>query len=157
MSAVAGNHEEAIRVLRAASAQIELALQQSQAPIESLGDALRRLAELLADPAQLAQTQSTASVRADLLRAITQLQFHDRMTQHLQHVCDYLAGSAAHMAQHDADEDVWHSLHNRLHDRLLSETQRMRLGQEFLLNVLAGEQQQREIASASRPGDIDLF
>ena len=157
MSAGAGNHEEAIRVLQAASAQIELALHQSQAPIDSLGESLRRIAALLGDPAQLARPESLALVRADLVRAITNLQFHDRMTQHLQHVRDYLAGSATHMAEQDADEEAWRSLHNRLHDRLLSETQRMHLGKDFLMGLLAREQQHREGASGSKPGDIDLF
>jgi hypothetical protein len=156
MSGDIANHEEAIRVLRAASAQIELALHQSQSPIDSLGESLRRMASLLADPAQLNRPESLALVRADLLRAITSLQFHDRMTQHLQHVRDYLSGSASHMAEQDADEEAWRGLHNRLHDRLLSETQRMHLGQDFLLSVMAREQQ-RDKPAASKPGDIDLF
>ncbi len=152
-----GNHEEAIRVLRAASAQIELALHQSQAPIDALGESLRRMAALLADPAQLARPESLAVVRADLLRAITHLQFHDRMTQHLQHVRDYLSGSANHMAEQDADEEAWRGLHNRLHDRLLSETQRMHLGKDFLRGIVARDPQRREGPAASAPGDIDLF
>ncbi|MBK7116897.1 MAG: hypothetical protein IPH71_12910 [Proteobacteria bacterium] len=151
MSDTAGNHEEAVRVLQAASAQIELALHQSQAPIDSLGESLRRLAALMADPAQLERPESLAMMRADLLRAITNLQFHDRMTQHLQHVRDYLSGSATHMAEQDADEEAWRRLHNRLHDRLLSETQRMHLGQDFLLSVLAREHQQRDSANAPVP------
>ncbi len=157
MSSAKGDHEEAIRVLQAASAQIELALQQSQAPIDSLGESLRRLSALIADPAQLARSESLAMVRADLLRAITNLQFHDRMTQHLQHVRDYLSGSATHMAEQDADEAAWRGLHNRLHDRLLSETQRMRLGKDVLLGAMAREQQPRDGAATSKPGDIDLF
>jgi hypothetical protein len=156
MSGDVAHHEEAIRVLRAASAQIELALHQSQPPIDALGESLRRLAALLADPAQMSQPDALALMRADLLRAITNLQFHDRMTQHLQHVRDYLSGSATHMAELDADEEAWRGLHNRLHDRLLSETQRMHLGQDFLLGVLAREQQ-RDKPAASKPGDIDLF
>jgi hypothetical protein len=157
MSQSPGNHEEAVRVLRAASAQIELALNQSQAPIDSLGESLRRIAALLADTGQLSRPESLAMVRADLLRAITNLQFHDRMTQHLQHVRDYLSGSANHMSEQDADEDAWRSLHNRLHDRLLSETQRMHLGRDFLLGMLARENPQRDSGASSKPGDIDLF
>jgi hypothetical protein len=157
MSGAPGNHDEAIRVLQAASAQIELALHQSQAPIDALGESLRRMAALLADPAQLARPESMAVARADLLRAITNLQFHDRMTQHLQHVRDYLSGSAAHMAEQDADEEAWRGLHNRLHDRLLSETQRMHLGHDFLASMLSREKQQRDGGGSSKPGDIDLF
>jgi len=157
MSSTPADHEEAIRVMQAAGAQIELALHQSQAPIDSLGESLRRLAALLADPAQLARPEALALMRADLLRAITNLQFHDRMTQHLQHVRDYLSGSAAHMAEQDADEEAWRNLHNRLHDRLLSETQRMHLGKDFLLGMMAREQQHRDVGAASKPGDIDLF
>lgn len=157
MSAEAGNHEEAIRVLRAASAQIELALNQSQAPVESLGETLRRLASMLSDPAQVARPEAQALMRADLLRAITGMQFHDRMTQHLQHVRDYLSGSATHMAEQDADEAAWRGLHSRLHDRLLTETQRMHLGRDFLRGLLAQESQNRDASTAAKPGDIDLF
>jgi hypothetical protein len=157
MSATPGNHEEAIRVLQAASAQIELALHQSQPPIDALGEALRRLSDLLADPEQWSAPQSHATMRADLLRAITSLQFHDRMTQHLQHVRDYLSGSATHMAEQDSDEAAWRGLHHRLHDRLLSETQRMHLGKDFLLGALALDHPNRDGVTAAKPGDIDLF
>jgi hypothetical protein len=157
MSNSAGNNEEAIRVLRAASKQIELALQQSQPPLDTLAETLRRLATLLADPAQLARSDALAIMRAELLRGITCLQFHDRMTQHLQHVHDYLSGSADHMALKNAGEDAWRGLHNRLHDRLLSETQRMYLGPDFLSGAVARMQKQREGTAASKPGDIDLF
>jgi hypothetical protein len=155
MSSGGHNNKEAIRALQAAAAQIELALQQSRSPIDALGYCLRRLAAALADPAQLAQPDAVTALRADLLRGITCLQFHDRMTQHLQHVRDYLNGSAAQMSEQHVGDEAWRGLHNRLHDRLLSETQRMHLGRDFLEGVFA--RQQREQGGAAKPGDIDLF
>jgi hypothetical protein len=61
------------------------------------------------------------------------------------------------MALKNAGEDAWRGLHNRLHDRLLSETQRMYLGPDFLSGAVARMQKQREGTAASKPGDIDLF
>jgi hypothetical protein len=40
---------------------------------------------------------------------------------------------------------------------LLSETQRMHLGKDFLLGMLDRELQNRDSAVAAKPRDIDLF
>jgi hypothetical protein len=150
-------HDEAARVLEAASGQIELALQQSQPSVDALGEALRKLAALLAQPQNLARADTLQAMRAEMLRAITCLQFHDRMTQHLTHVRDYLSGSATQIGAQGAGGD-WDDLHRRLHDRLLSETQRMHLGRGFPMGAFTdGEQPAREKRSAAKPGDIDLF
>jgi hypothetical protein len=152
------NGHEAGRVLLAASEQIELALQQSQPSVEALGEALRNLARMLANAQSGARVDVLAAMRAEMLLAITCLQYHDRMTQHLSHVRDYLAGSAEQMASLDDRGDSWNGLHRRLRDRLLSETQRMHLGKIFPNGIIADDQPQaRDSRTASKPGDIDLF
>jgi septal ring factor EnvC (AmiA/AmiB activator) len=157
----AGNNKnsghEAARVLMAASDQIDLALQQSQPSVDALGEALRRLATMLAAAAKGGRNDALAAMRAEMLRAITSLQYHDRMTQHLSHVRDYLSGSAEQMAALDGRaEENWNGLHSRLRDRLLSETQRMHLGKIFPNGIVADDQPPPARA-ASKPGDIDLF
>jgi hypothetical protein len=152
---------EAARVLTAASDQIDLALQQSQPSVDALGEALRKLASMLSAAAgNGGRNEAFAAMRAEMLRAITCLQYHDRMTQHLSHVRDYLSGSAQQLAALDERaEENWNGLHNRLRDRLLSETQRMHLGKIFANGIVADDQPPpaRDGRGASKPGDIDLF
>ena len=154
----ADTDREAARVLQAASEQVELALQQSQPSVDALAEALRKLAAMLAAPEDAVRAGTLVAMRAEMLRAITCLQFHDRMTQHLTHVRDYLSGSAAQLGeQGNHDDERWNGLHRRLRDRLLSETQRMYLGRNFQAGFFAGGDTQAENRPASPPGDIDLF
>lgn len=152
--------QEAARVLMAASDQIDLALQQSQPSVDALGEALRKLATMLTAAAKGSRSEAVTAMRTEMLRAITCLQYHDRMTQHLSHVRDYLSGSAEQMAALDERaEENWNGLHSRLRDRLLSETQRMHLGKIFPNGIVADDQPPpaRDSRAPSKPGDIDLF
>jgi hypothetical protein len=150
---------EAARVLMAASDQIELALQQSQPSVDALGEALRNLATMLANAAGGTRADALAAMRTEMMLAITCLQYHDRMTQHLSHVRDYLSGSAEQMGPIEGrGGENWNGLHRQLRDRLLSETQRMHLGRIFPNGIVADDQPQaRDSRAASKPGDIDLF
>jgi len=158
----AGNQnsgQETARVLMAASDQIELALQQSQPSVDALGEALRNLATMLANAAGAVRSDALAAMRTEMLLAITCLQYHDRMTQHLSHVRDYLSGSAEQLdTMPERGDENWNGLHRRLRDRLLSETQRMHLGKIFPNGIVAEDPSQvRDSRAASKPGDIDLF
>lgn len=151
--------QEAARVLLAASEQIGLALRDSQPSIDAIGVSLAKLAALLAGGLKdEALRQELSSLRAELSRAVTSLQFHDRMTQHLSHVRDYLASSAAQIgAEPGIPDEPWASLHQQLADRLLSETHRMYLGRNFPEDFLANRGKPREDRGSASPGDIDLF
>ena len=134
-------HLEAARALDAACEQIELALQESQPSVDALAEALRRLASMLAAPEDAQRHDAVAAMRAEMMRAITCLQYHDRMTQHLGHVRDYLAESAGQLAGQQAHSgEQW----NGLHRRLSSEAGRMYPSRGALPNHAA-------------PGEIDLF
>lgn len=151
---------EAARVLQAASEQIALALRDSQPSIAALGQSLGRLAQLLSgELPDAAFQQKLATLRAELARAVTGLQFHDRMTQHLTHVRDYLASSAEQIGTEPGiPGEPWASLHQKLADRLLSDTHRMYLGKNFPADFLANRGNlSREDRGAASPGDIDLF
>jgi hypothetical protein len=88
------NRAEPASPVEAAAALIELALHESNGPVEDLGDALTRLALLVqpkpgdsagGDPQLLAQVARDVSV------CIESLQFHDRLTQQLTQVRNLLA------------------------------------------------------------------
>lgn len=128
---------ETARALNAAREQISEALREAQAPVELLGEALGALAELLSSGGlRAAQPEQLKALREQLQQAVTGLQFYDRLTQHLGHVQDYLAGSARKLgADPQVQDSRWTGLHRQLSDRLLSVPAR----------------------GASAPGDIDLF
>lgn len=155
---------ELARVLGAASEQIGLALHDSQSAVERLGTSLERLAELLAqDLSGPDAARQVEAVRAEMARAITGLQFYDRMTQHLEHVRDYLAGTVEQLEAASgagpAASGTFETLNRRLADRLLSDTHRIHLGSNFSKDFLAlrGSGGGGGERSSGAQGDIDLF
>jgi hypothetical protein len=148
---------ELARVLAAASEQIGLALLDSHKAVDTLGSSLERLALLLSgDLATPKAAAELAELRAEMARAVTGLQFYDRMTQHLSHVRDYLAGTVDQLS---SASSTFETLNRRLADRLLSDTHRIHLGRNFSVDFLARRKQavpagERTIAPQ---GDIDLF
>ena len=153
------NHEkrrELARVLDAASEQIGLALLDSHRAVERLGGSLERLAGLLTqDLAGADAARQIKAVRTEMARAVVALQFHDRMTQHLSHVRDYLAGT---VEQLDSASGTFETLHRRLADRLLSDTHRIHLGRNFPEDLLASQRQPgSNERSGGGQGDVDLF
>lgn len=147
---------ELASALGAASEQIGLALEDSHRAVDRLGVSLEKLAALLAqDFTSAAAQQQVTELRAEMARAITALQFHDRMTQHLTHVRDYLEGTAESLQGESAGLD---SLNHRLADRLLSDTHRIHLGRNFAIDFQKARQRSAGLEHAAMPqGDIDLF
>ena len=166
------------RALEAASAQIELALQESQAPMEYLSETVRRQADMLRD-LTIELTESTAhslfaagtmdrqleNLRSSLRESIEKLQFHDRMVQHLTHVRNFLASLANQLdatgefrgleSASPTDED-WDELNSRFRKRLISDAQRE------LLDLILGAEYAAEIVRArdndyAAQGSIELF
>jgi hypothetical protein len=152
-------HLEQERALRAASDQISLAMQDSMASVEALGMSLARVAQLLAaDLRAPGAAEQLQDLRREMGRAVTGLQFYDRMTQHLTHVQTFLAASAEQIGRGDAvAKDSWQRLERNLADRLLSDTHRIHLGQHLQAEFVAGRAGTRSERGASSPGDIDLF
>jgi hypothetical protein len=157
---ISGEIREAARVMNAAGTQVDLALRDSQAAVDKLGASLEKLARLLAeDLADPRMTSRLAQLRGEMVQAVTGLQFYDRMTQHLTHVRDYLARGAQQLGSVEGEPDArWSGVHGALADRLLSETHRMYLGQNFPADYMSTRGAlSREERGASSPGDIDLF
>jgi hypothetical protein len=96
----------------AAAALIELAIQDSLAPIEALGRAIARIAALAPDLAP------------ELAACIESLQFHDRMTQQLTQVRDLLAGACGRSAPPQEQRD-WPALRERLRIHFTTDSHRM--------------------------------
>lgn len=155
---------ELARVLGAASEQIGLALLDSHSAVERLGSSLEQLAALLSQDLTGADAaRQLEQVRAEMARAVVGLQFYDRMTQHLSHVRDYLAGTVEQLESAagagPAASGTFETLNRRLADRLLSDTHRIHLGRNFSKDFLAlrGSGGGGGERNSGAQGDIDLF
>jgi hypothetical protein len=132
----ASSKRDAAQALFAVTAQIGLALRESEEPVAELGTVIGHVAETLATlrttPADGASERSTAEglidkLQAEVFAGIQRLQFYDRMVQHLSHLQNYLIGVANELGPGQAGErDVhaWEALHAKLRDRLISDEQR---------------------------------
>lgn len=98
---------EPLAAAEAAAALLDLAMEESQAPVDQLGDALARISRALAGCMRLSERQlaelgaAQASgagytcrdqLRREIAVCIENLQFHDRLMQQLTHVRECLAG-----------------------------------------------------------------
>lgn len=171
----------AARAIAAATAQIDLALREAHDPVESLGQTLERIASHMAElrekflthtdkcgdaQGMLEMDLAVEKLAGEMAVAITNMQFFDRMFQHLTHVHDYLTGGANNLARLAAPPDAseieeiaqkWETLRERLFSRLLSDAQR-----QVLDIVLPPQYWQNGRINGARgqhagPGDIELF
>jgi hypothetical protein len=169
-----GQHVEAAQALAAAVVQIDLAVREAQAPVDRLTLLIDCLAEALSE----LRTASSASgetgtlnpdspdepesplvrLQKDLYLCVTQLQFYDRLVQHMAHVQDYLASAANELASPSpASRDVWDTLRIKLRARLISAAQR-----ELLDSILSPETGPTTSGATARAeyasqGSIELF
>lgn len=164
---------DAAQAIAAAVAQIALAVREVQPAIEQLGTLIDQMATGLGELRSARRRdagseaisvfpdefdQAVTGLQKHIDASITQLQFYDRLVQHLAHVQDFLSGAAGQLAS-DTDEagDVWGALRNKLRTRLISAAQR-----ELLDAVLpppggarCNSRQAREEHAAQ--GTVELF
>jgi hypothetical protein len=162
----------AARAIGAASAQIGLALQESQQPVAQLGSLIGQIAETLQALGTMPQLLGADAVTAtsarglleqlqsDVWRGIGELQFYDRLVQHLTHLQDYLrttAGSLAGQPAIDAAHGSWSGINASLRNRLISSRQR----ELFDLSLHAGSVEPGGSTGApgelADPGSTELF
>lgn len=170
----------------AMAAQIDLALRESRPAMERLGAALARMGLTLkameedgAPPAGAALDLSVelpgdwalTQLRKDYATAVEDLQFHDRMVQHLTLLRDYLGGVGgllAGLAAHPATDAsltpaglnpvAWSALRLQLMGRLLSPEQRQLLQVALPDGLGAWTGTAEEPGSPhARPGSVELF
>lgn len=160
------------RALEGASVQIELALRESHAPVEYLGESVRRLSRMLSERSESlggnqeddGTSDELEELRGCLGTCIEKLQYHDRMVQHLTHVRDYLAAIANQLDETETyrgteaapGADDWDELRDRLRERLTSGAQRelfdLVLGDDF-----GGNASKPANDDYSAQGSVELF
>jgi hypothetical protein len=166
------HHEaDAAYALFAAIAQIGLALRESQEPVSGLGALFARLAQIQTDlraasgaangrDSAAAMRASLDQLQSGLFEGIQQLQFYDRLAQHLAHLQDYLIAVANELDStkpRAQAREVWNEMHAKLRRRLISDEQR------GLLDLfLSPDMPTRVSAQATRPdysppGSFEMF
>jgi hypothetical protein len=169
------HHEsDAAHAILAANAQIGLALRESQDPVAELGSLIAHVAETLGAlrSAPVGRDSDLDSVTAaaarglieqlqsDVYKGIQQLQFYDRMVQHLSHLQEYLICVANQLcAGKDGGRtgEAWDELHSKLRVRLISDAQRGLL--DLFLTPDAGTRvsAQASLPEHSSPGSLEIF
>ena len=164
----------AVQAIAAAAAQINLALHEARAPVEQLGSSVGRIISNAASIQSLgtdadAMSDRLAALRLDAMRATVALQFYDRMTQHLTHLHDYLAGASELLAPprvgcaettagaSPVQPAGWEALRDRLRSRLITESQRQLLQRDLNLEGDAREPAARDAARPPACDSIELF
>jgi prefoldin subunit 5 len=171
-----GQTNEAAQAIAASVAQIELAVREVQPSVEALGllidqmssglGTLRTARRRNVNPDVVAVFPDEFDRAVDKLQkqvngSITQLQFYDRLVQHLKHVQDFLSGTAGELASRSTCDphgtEVWDSMRSRLRTRLISESQRQLL--DAMLPPPEGVDFDSELAraEASAQGSVELF
>jgi hypothetical protein len=171
-----GQSGEAAQAVAASVAQIELAVREVQPSVEALGllidqmssglGALRITRRRNGNPDVVAVFPDDFDRAVDKLQkqvsgSITQLQFYDRLVQHLKHVQDFLSGTAGELASRSmcdaADADVWNSMRERLRIRLISQSQRQLLDAMLPPPEGAGIDSEQARAELAAQGSVELF
>ena len=168
------HHEgDAAHAVFAAIAQMGLALRESQAPVSELGTLFAHLAQTLGELRAAPAVQngdasgSPAALRgvldlvqADVFKGIQQLQFYDRLVQHLSHLQDYLISVANELdsvkSQPQAQE-IWDELHGKLRKRLISDEQRGLLDLFLSPHTTTRVSAQAVRPDYSPPGSFEMF
>jgi hypothetical protein len=162
-----GHHNgEAAHLLLAATAQMALALRESQAPVVELGALFSRLSETLTAlrcsfPGQNAgERELLGQIQAEVFNGVQQLQFYDRMVQHLTHIEEYLIGVADELGTVKTDPQLppeWSELNARLRKRLISDEQRGLLDLFLSLETSTRVSAQAPRNDYSPPGSFEMF
>jgi hypothetical protein len=164
---------DAAHALLAAIAQIGLALRESQGPVAELGSVFAHVMETLSafrsaalgpgsdDPLPAVAVRGLIEqFQSDVFKGIQQLQFYDRMVQHLSHLQEYLISAADELDSVKTAEEAryqWAELHAKLRERLISDEQRVLL--DLILAPDAGTcvSPRAPCPDHSAPGSLELF
>lgn len=160
-------HVEGAQAVAAAVMQMELALREGQSPVDRLGllvegmsETIRELQAAQAIPTGGDGAQPAERLQKDLFLFITQLQFYDRLVQHLTHLQNFLASVAGELASPSpsgGERDVWDEFRVKLRTRLISAAQRELLDATLSPGAgipLSSDEVSAEYAAA---GGVDLF
>jgi len=150
------DRSEAASPVEAAAALIELAIHESQVPVDDLSGALGRMAQELSGPDDIQRCREVFT--REIAVCIEGLQFHDRLVQQLTQVRNLLASLAANSVPTDdagkpGDPQSWQVLLENLRARFTSDSHRI------LFNLLLPTSGGRSSTPSlhANEGSVELF
>ena len=164
---------DAAHALLATIAQIGVALRESQDPVTELACLFSHQTQTLTALRSVPLTQSGADtvaaatmlglfeqLQTDVFKGVQQLQFYDRMVQHLSHLQAYLIAVANELGSIKSGEEAreaWDDLNSTLRRRLISDEQRglfdLYLSPDVSTKVAASTADPER----SAPGSLEMF
>jgi hypothetical protein len=160
------HEDETAHALFAAVAQIALSLRESQGAVAELGSLFARQAQALAAGRAAATAEAAAAglheqLQGDVFKGIQQLQFYDRLVQHLTHVQDYLIEIANELDAFKPQvqsQQFWEALNSKFRKRLISDEQRGLLDLFVMPDTPHRVSAQAPLApDYAPPGDFEMF
>lgn len=164
---------DAAHAISAAVAQMGLVLRESQDPVGQLGTLLAKLSQSVSELSSVSLVAVTREpgtgapvgelleqLQSDVFKGIQQLQFYDRMVQHMSHLQDYLiavADEIVNAAPGANTRDAWEQIHAKLRARLISDEQRGLLDLLLRPDVPSRVSAQAARPDFSPPGDFEMF
>src|SRR6201996_6680698 len=120
---------EAAQAIAASVAQMDLAVREVRPAVEQLGELIGSMSAGLVELRNARARpdrfdEGVAKLEKQVHGSITQLQFYDRLVQHMQHLQDFLSGAAGELASEPANDETWEALRSKLRIRLISAAQR---------------------------------
>jgi hypothetical protein len=160
------HNADAAHALFAAIAQMGLTMRESQDPVTQLGSLLAHLSETLSALRSAPRVRSEIDrellgrLQADVFKGIQQLQFYDRMVQHLTHIENYLIAVANELGAAKSESQaptIWTELHARLRKRLISDAQRGLLDLFLSPDTPVRVSAQEPLSDYVPPGSSEMF
>jgi hypothetical protein len=154
----------AAHALFAATAQMGLALHESQDPVAQLGSLFAHLSETASalrsaprGPGAI-DRELLGRLQADVFKGVQQLQFYDRMVQHLTLIQEYVIAVANELGSMKTESPaIWDELHARLRQRLISDEQRGLLDLFQSIQTATHVAARAPSADYSPPGSLEMF
>ena len=160
------HNADAAHALFAATAQMGLALHESREPVAQLGSLFAHLSETLSALRSAPRGSGAIDrellgrLQAEVFKGVQQLQFYDRMVQHLTLIQEYVIAVANELGSTKTESQapaIWDELHARLRKRLISDEQRGLLDLFQSLQTATHVTARAPRPDYSPPGSLEMF
>jgi hypothetical protein len=156
---------ETLAAVRASTMAHATAQQSAHAPDPASGANVQPPTASQRPPTEAASAAALRALldqlQADVFKGVQQMQFYDRLVQHLTHVQDYLIAIASELDSFKApphSQQFWDALHSKFRRRLISDEQRGLLDLFIMPDTATPVSAQAKASpDYSPPGSFEMF